>query len=98
MRKSIIVALKLVLSAAIAVAAPAQAEPAATGIKKTVKKKHGAPVHRDMVTMKRGTGSTARRRTTIPSSSLVEPRPTLQTNPPAAMGTPVRPSGAGRSP
>jgi hypothetical protein len=98
MRKSIIVALTLVLSAAIATADAARAEPATVSVKKTVKKKHGATIHRDMVTMKRGTGSTVRRRTTIPSGSLVEPKPILQTNPPAALGTPARPSGAGRSP
>lgn len=96
MRKSIIVALAVTLSAAFVAAGAARAEPATMSVKKTGKKKH-ATVHRDMVTMKRGTGSTARRRTTIPSGSLVEPRPTLQTNPPAAIGTP-RPGGAGRSP
>ena len=97
MRKSIIVAWALALSAAIAAADAACAEPATTSVNKTAKKKH-ATVHRDMVTMKRGTGGAARHRATIPSGSLVEPKPTLQTNPPAALGTPARPGGAGRSP
>jgi hypothetical protein len=96
MRKSIVAALALALTATVAAVGAARAEPATIGVKKTVKKKH-ATVHRDMVTMKRGTGSTARRRTTIPSGSLVEPKPTLQTNPPAALGTPARPGGAGAS-
>ena len=96
MRKSIIVALALALSAAVASTGAARAEPAVSA-KKAAKKKHGATVHRDVVTMKRGTGGAARRSTTIPSGSLVEPNPALQTNPPAAPGTLVRPSGAGRS-